>query len=104
MPAPSLPRRSCRAVGKLGRLGKRRARRRRHHAAVGGRCVVETCERLARSTIECKLCEQKGRAHRVVACPLHALAAREQMKGHVLRKHPGAWPAWLVAMLRGDAE
>lgn len=88
-------------MGKLGRLKKKRTGR-RQYKAVGGRCVADGCTRVARSKLECKLCEQKGRDHVVVACQHHAVDARDKLKAHVLRKHPGVWPAWVLALMRGE--
>lgn len=88
---------------------KQRKRRKSEH----GQCHFDGCQANATASEHCVLCDQQvvdGKrepddAFRVSFCRLleHSDAAQRKMERHILTKHKGTIPAWLLAKLTGRA-
>lgn len=88
--ARRLRRNAVRSVAK--RIGKRHR----------GPCFVRGCTANGGMKHHCVLCEERGAEYTVQFCDRHAVDAEKAIKRHVLLKHPGTIPSFIVAGLKGE--
>jgi hypothetical protein len=76
-----------------------------HH----GPCFKKGCEKNGALMHHCKICEaliaqgeKKGEPFTVQFCGDHLVEAAARIKRHVLLKHPGTLPAWMMSALKGE--
>jgi hypothetical protein len=98
-------------MGNWAKRQKKKAanKRRSEH----GECHFNGCQAKGTASEHCVLCEKQvaegkrepADAFRVSFCRLleHSDAAQRKMERHILTKHKGTIPAWLLAKLTGRA-
>jgi hypothetical protein len=83
--------------------GKARTKPKKHR----GPCYVKGCKVNGGLMHHCKICEalveagKQEEAYTVQFCGNHLVEAAAKMKRHVLLKHPGTLPSWLLHKLTG---
>lgn len=78
-------------------------RKARQHPGHHGACFKDGCVRRGRAKMECEICLTKGKKDpfALQCCADHALECREQLKAHILKRHPGMLASWVVSALAG---